>query len=165
MTVLAGPATVIVLFAPVVTMLAGPLSPGVKFGTTPGVLAKDGGGAGGGAGFDAALVEELQPVIEDDVGAGTFEKSGGGATTGGGAAAGGEPVELDVEEETGVTVEPLSIDTAGCGGKGGGGINAAVVTDTEVTDEVMTTPLSVDRTGGGGTLVDEVEELYTAADV
>ena len=168
------------MFTPVVTVLASPLSPGVKSFITPGVLVKAGGGAGGGVGFDvvagattgagAALVEELQPLIDDGASAGAFETGGGaaegGATSfgGGDASFGGRLVEFEVEE-TRATVEPLSIDTAGRGGRGGGGIKAAVVIDTEVADEVMTTPLSVDTTGGRRTLEDEVEELYTATDV
>ena len=156
----------IVLFTPVVTVLAGPLSPGVKSFTTPGVLVKAGGGAGLGVaagattGAGAALVEELQPLIDDVASAGAFE-TGGGAAEGGDTSFGGRDASLG----GGITVEPLSTDTAGRGGRGGGGIKAAVVIDTEVADEVMTTPLSVDTTGGRRALEDEVEELYIPADV
>ena len=154
---------VTVLLMPVVTVLAGPLSPGVKFGMTPGVLAKTGGDTGGAVaaaagGAGKALVEVLQLVIDD---------------------------EADVK----LTTVPLSVETAGCGTAGanngvlvldagsrlelelnvsrpgdstvGGRPNMTDVVEVKLDDKVRTMPLSVVTTAGGGVLVDEVEELYT----
>lgn len=104
-TVLAGLLTVIVLLKPTVTVLAGPFRPGVKFGTTPGVLAKSctgaaatvaGGGAlDGGAGAGAVPVDrplatntdELHPIMEE-VRAPLPTTRGAAAADCGGAAAG-----------------------------------------------------------------------------
>jgi hypothetical protein len=60
----------------------------------------------------------------------------------------------------------LSIDTAGCGGKSGGAIKAIDAAVDELEDGVTALSLSLTPGGGDGSaLVDEVEELYTAADV
>jgi hypothetical protein len=172
-----GPAIVTVLFTPVVTVLAGPLSPGVNPTTTPGVLVRGGGGAagvaGGGAAADAGitLVEVLQFVIGEEGGAGIFD-AGGGAAAGvraGAAAVDTIAVEFASGDATAVefvgadsgelTVEPLSMDTAGCGGDGGG------AEDMMVTEDVIALSLSVATADNGRLLADEFEELYAIADV
>jgi hypothetical protein len=74
----------------------------VKFGTTPGVLVKTGGGAGGGVegtaaiGAAVALVDELHPVIEDEDDEGEL-KMGGGIAAGGGEAGGCRLLEFNAE--------------------------------------------------------------------
>ena len=143
-TVVPGPATITVLFTPVVTVLAGPLSPGVKPETTPGVLVTDGGGAvgvasgGDTAGAGITLLEVLQFVIGEEAVAGALDIGGGAPDTGAGSGAGGKAcgtagdaivVEFVGGDGVELTVGPLSIDTAGCSGGGGGAAGAMLAED------------------------------------
>jgi hypothetical protein len=68
-TVVAGSLTVAVLFTVVVTVIAAPFNPGVKFETTPGVLVR----LGGDAGLAGAVLLELRPSDIGDSGATTVE--------------------------------------------------------------------------------------------
>lgn len=82
-TVLPGPLIVIVLLRAVVTTLAGPLSPGVKFWITPGVLVKAAGEAAlTGAVPARALDVELHPDIDEDGDIPTPPATGGGVAAG-----------------------------------------------------------------------------------
>lgn len=109
----------------------------MKFGTTPGVLAKVGGGAGGGvegtaaAGAGVALVEESHPVIEDRADEGEL-RLGGGAAAGGGAAGDCRLLEFNAgggtaaggEAGIGVLEFDVKYVAAGCCGGAAGGSRA-----------------------------------------
>lgn len=115
---LPGPFTFTVLLTSVVTVLAGPFSPGVKFGTTPGVLVKLGGGAcaavAGGA-LIGATVDAL------GVAAGACDTTEAlpigmiGANVGGCGGGGVSEEAFDAGGAIAGTTDPLSVDRTGCG--------------------------------------------------
>jgi hypothetical protein len=109
----------------------------VKFGITPGVLVKTGGGAGGGvegtaaAGAGVALIDELHPVIEDEVDEAEL-KIGGGAAAGRGEAGGCKLLEFNAGggaaagAEVGTGVLEFNIEEVVAGGGGGASGSGAV---------------------------------------